>query len=213
MNSFTKSSGFGMATPLGGGGQGERRTGNRHLSVFKLARLVIGDHDQLCVIRNLSERGMMIQTHRPLRPEQRIAIEVRSDQCFPATVRWSRSNTAGVELDSPISVPELLQAAVTPTLRRGIKPRAPRFRRNAGAQIRLIDGRLATDLLDISLSGCCVRSVVGVHVRQIVTVQIAGLQDRRGEIRWIDHESTGIQFLQPLPLKDLDEWLVDNDDP
>ena len=183
----------------------DRRTGNRHLAVFKIARLIIGKHDQLCIIRNMSDRGMMLQTHRSLRTDQQIEIEVRSDQRFCGIVRWARVGSAGVELDEPIDVAALLRTA--PPIRRGAKPRAPRFRRQGTAIIRTGDRRIEAEIFDISVSGACVLALRGLHVRQIVTIAISGLEDRKGEIRWLDNETTGIQFLQPLPIRELDSWL------
>ena len=54
-------------------------------------------------IRNVSTRGMMIETTAPLKAGRTIEIGIEDWPVLPGTVKWSGGGRAGIRLDRPLS--------------------------------------------------------------------------------------------------------------
>lgn len=89
------------ATPSSGQPGGGRPA--RH-SLLLSARLTIGDEgEQRDVrVRNLSERGLMIELDRMLDPGTRVTLEMRGVGRVQGEVAWYAAGRAGVALDQLI---------------------------------------------------------------------------------------------------------------
>ena len=183
----------------------ERRQGDRHISVLRVARGAWGGRDQLCVVRNISEGGLMFEClHVPSVGEQ-LAIELRSDKQMQGVVRWVRDNSVGIALDCPIEVARMLREERGSLLR--VRPRAPRFVRRGPLRL-VVDGEaIAGETVDISVTGVSCRVDQPVHRAQPVVVAIDGIGATNALIRWIKGDVAGISFEKPLPWRPLQLWL------
>lgn len=191
----------------------ERRSGQRHMTVFKVARISGSNTDDLCLIRNISAHGVMVETLLPLHEGDHVTIEIRSDKHLDGTVRWSREGAAGIQFDHPINVNQTLgKDAQGRSLERA---RAPRFTRSAKANVRCERQLLSASISNISLSGAHVLAdyTDGLHPSDHVTITIDGLGAIGGAIRWLDADGIGIQFDRPLPFRQFEYWLQRRDHP
>ena len=183
-------------------GDGDRRTANRHVTVLKTARIEANLGDDLCLIRNISETGLMIQTCFPLKPSQHVVIEIRSDTYLEGTVRWARNDTAGIQLDTPTDTRVMLQA------KPGTRSRAPRFERCGIARIKGTQAVARAPIENISLSGLRIATDAQFRLHESVTVSIDGLSEATGEISWVTPHAVGVHFLQPLRFREFEAWLL-----
>lgn len=183
----------------------ERRTGNRHISVFRVGRLVDDHGDQICVIRNISSGGVMIEANRIPPPGARIIIEMRSDRYLPATVRWARESEVGVQFDVPIDVAAMLREERPSILRN--QPRAPRFIRSGTAKIIGTTEEAIAEVANISINGLGIRTPTRFARDEPVIVNVEGLGASRGIVRWSSNGETGIKLQPPLSYRLLAEWL------
>ncbi|MFX7845028.1 hypothetical protein ABTK14_22515, partial [Acinetobacter baumannii] len=71
---------------------------------------------------------MKIECNSPPATHLRVRVDLRSDRCLEATVRWSRAREAGLAFDAPIDVAEILREERLSIRRQ--QPRAPRFVRS-----------------------------------------------------------------------------------
>lgn len=185
----------------------ERREGNRHISVFRVGRLVFDGKDQLCVIRNISSGGVMIESNYAPPVDSHILIELRSDRSLPATVRWSRDREAGVSFETPIDVAAMLREERPSILR--MHPRAPRFQRHGRARImgrqQTVDGNID----NISINGLAVHASGAFAKDEPVVVVIDGLGATHAAVRWTTHDGVGLKLNAPLSYRALADWLDD----
>lgn len=185
----------------------DRRAANRHVTVLKTARLEVEGRDDLCLIRNISNTGLMIQTSFPLRKDQHVVIEIRSDSRIGGTVRWTHDHTVGIQLDEPTDLSAMLTVKVTDKAKR-TQSRAPRFQRRGTARIKSREDAKVAPIDNISLSGVRVATTGRFHVHDTVTVVIDGLTETPGEVSWTSGDAVGVHFFQPLKFRELEAWLL-----
>ncbi|HEV2567052.1 PilZ domain-containing protein [Sphingomonas sp.] len=182
----------------------DRRTGARHISVLRVARGLWNGRDQLCVVRNISEGGLMFECLHMPEVGQELVIELRSDKQMHGVVRWTRGNGAGVELDQPIDVERMLREERSSLLR--VRPRAPRFARRGPLRV-VVDGEtIAGEVVDISVTGVSCRLDAPVQ-RGPVVVAIDEVAVTNALVRWTKGDVAGISFEKPLPWRPFQLWL------
>lgn len=189
--------------------EADRRTGARYVTVMKVGRAIIGERDQLCLIRNFSTGGLKIDVPRELETNTPITIELRSDRVMHGTVRWAREHDAGIQIEGEVPAEHLLDNKPPSALLR-IRPRAPRFQRWAPVQIMYEGEEVYGTLVDISLQGACIETHPVGRKDDRVVLTIAGLPPRSAFIRWADHGRMGFHFERPWPFIDLANWLEDH---
>lgn len=185
----------------------ERREGNRHISVFRVGRLECNGRDQLCVIRNISAGGVMIEVNSPPPVDARIRVELRSDRSLCATVRWSREREVGVAFDAPIDVAAMLKEERSSILR--MQPRAPRFVREAAVRMASTLATMQGRISNISINGLAVTGPTPFAPNERVLATVEGLGAIHAVVRWSANGETGIRFAAPLSYRALADWLDD----
>lgn len=189
----------------------ERRADNRHISVFRVGRLACGGRDQLCVIRNISSGGAMIEANNMPGIGEHVRIDLRSDRCFMAVVRWVRQREIGVEFDEPIDVEAVLREERQSILRQ--QPRAPRFRRKGTARIVGAQGVSEGAITNISINGIAIQTPTVFAKDEPVIVSIDGLGAAHAFARWSANGETGLRLNTPLSYKALADWLDAHPEP
>lgn len=185
----------------------ERRLVNRAVAVLRVARLISDEGDQLCVVRNVSQTGVMVDTAQPPAPGDAVWLEFSTTVKVRGIVRWVVDYRFGVEFDAAT---DILKALDQPAGRlRRQRSRAPRFVREGKVQIGGAARPAEGTILNISLGG--VRAAVGrsdLAPGMRVKLDIAGLTTRDGQVRWIRSGIVGIWFNRPLPFNDFALWLA-----
>jgi hypothetical protein len=185
----------------------ERRDGERHLTLFRVGSVTIGDRRELCLIKNISAGGMLIRAYSQLEPGTSLSVELKHGEQIQGEVCWMRDNCAGISFDQPVDVVELLAGSLE-----GPKPRMPRVEIRCIASVRAgahVYGLLACD---VSQGGMKVRSDKQLAVGAEVVVTLPGLSPQHGVVRWHHSGCYGIAFNRLLALSELVAWLHDHRD-
>lgn len=179
-----------------------RRTGERHLTLFRVGSFQLNGRRELCMIRNISAGGMMIRAYCELQPAVRLSIELKSGQPVNGTVSWVRPPYSGIAFDTPIDVIEILSSAED-----GPRPRMPRVEAKCFATLR--DGGIQhrARLSDISQGGAKFECPEQMKAGTPVVASIVGLDPIAGVVCWSDDDCVGISFNGLLPLAEMIEWL------
>lgn len=188
----------------------DRREAERYVTVLKVGKAVVDGHDQLCLVRNMSRKGMKVMLPHGVKPDQRVAIELRSDQVINGTVRWAGENVAGVEFDEMVPVEVILQHKHTRSVLRQ-HPRSPRFDRHEKVRVECADGKFDARMINISLHGICIEINRVFRNDERIVVSVEGLPARSANVRWIGHNMTGLHFERPLSYAELSRWLEDHE--
>lgn len=179
-----------------------RRSGERHLTLFRVGSFQLNGRRELCMIRNISAGGMMIRAYCELQPDMRLSIELKSGQPVDGTVSWVRPPYSGVAFDAPIDVIGILSSAED-----GPRPRMPRVEANCFATLR--DGGIQhrARLSDISQGGAKFECHEPIKTGTPVVASIVGLDPIAAVVCWSDGDCVGVSFNRLLPLAEMIEWL------
>ena len=181
-----------------------RRGDQRHLTLFRVGSLAIGERRELCLIKNISAGGMMIRAYGTIVEGTRLSVELKCGQSIHGQVTWSRGSDIGVEFDARVDVLDLLAANSE-----GQRPRMPRIEIDCPATIR--DGAtvLRVKVADISQGGIKICHEARIIPGSDVVVTVPGLPAVAGVLRWNQGGCSGITFNALLPLPSLMGWLTE----
>lgn len=193
----------------GGLSADERREGRRHITVLRVAKVVRDSGDELCVIRNISDGGVMAHLYAPARIGERVSIEFKSGRALEGEVRWVRDSNAGIEFVEKIDIMRFL--AGEDDVSEGLLPRAPRLGLGMPATVRAGIRMHAVTIHDISQGGLKFGRLPATAVGDTLVFRIAGLPPLTGTVRWCDEEHAGVAFDTPLKLEQLARWVAEID--
>ena len=180
----------------------ERRDGDRHLTLFRVGSVNLGDRRELCLIKNISAGGMMIRAYCTVANGERLTVELKSGQPIAGNVTWVRDQTVGVAFDEPIDVIEVLSASME-----GPRPRMPRIEVDCHATVREGASTFRMRACDVSQGGIKVATSVVMPTGADVVVTLPGLPPLPGVVRWMEEGFGGITYNRLLPLPVLVGWL------
>lgn len=162
----------------------------------------------LCRIRNVSENGMMIESHRSLIVNRNICVELRSGTRLEGRVAWANQGRAGVQFHQPIDYKRVLaDANIAPASGKGALPRAPRFDIECAGRISNYGRSIDVVIENVSQSGARLRMSRPPKQESEVILSIPGLPSRRCVTRWATEEAAGLAFLDSIPYRDFSLWL------
>ncbi len=180
----------------------ERREDDRHMTLYRVGSLSIGERRELCLIKNISAGGMMARVYSSIPQGTQVSVELKCGQPIAGTVSWSREPDVGISFDRPIDVLEILSASLE-----GPRPRMPRVAVDSIVTVR--DGASVYRLRagDISQGGIKVHCERPISPGSGVVVTMAGLEPLPAVVRWCESGQIGLTFNRSLPLHLLVEWL------
>ncbi len=181
---------------------GERREGERHLTLFRVGSIMIGDRRELCLIKNISAGGMMIRAYCAIPEGTQLSIELKSGQPVTGKVSWTSGQNVGVAFDAPIDIIEILSASAE-----GPRPRMPRV--EVACVVALRDGANIHRLpvCDISQGGLKVKGGPDLEHGGDLVVSLPGMEPQPAALRWRHDGHLGISFNRLIPLAQLVAWL------
>ncbi|MFM9977344.1 MAG: PilZ domain-containing protein [Sphingomonadaceae bacterium] len=184
----------------------------RLTTILLVARMSIGQRDDLCRVRNISVGGMRIETLASVEVGQAIDVELKNGVSVRAEVMWVRDAAAGVRFEAPVDIAEVLAPAGKTRAAAGERTmRSPRLSAQCPVELRQNGRALPADLINISQGGAQVRAAERLRLDDDVVVAIPGLDVRMAVVRWAKDNVIGLGFIEKLRFKELAEWLAGPD--
>jgi hypothetical protein len=190
--------------------QPDRRRHGRHLTILRVGALIIDGRRELCLIRNISAGGLMAHVYSGIEVDQRLSVELKSDQNVPGRVLWVDEANIGVGFDEPIDVEEIL--AVQAVSANGWRPRLPRVEVDRLGTLRAGARTFAVSTCDISQGGVKVEIDQPLQPGEEVVFTPEKFRPVQGVVRWYHGGVCGISFNQVIPFHELMRWLRDDAD-
>jgi hypothetical protein len=180
----------------------EARADERHLTLFRVGAMIIGDRRELCLIKNVSASGMMVRTYSTMTEGRPVSVELKQGQLVHGHVRWVREFNVGIAFDERIDVVDLLSASMD-----GPRPRMPRVEVNCAAAARQGSTQSSLKVHDVSQGGIKAEASRSLETGEDIVVTLPGMPPMHGIVRWRDGAIHGISFNRLLALSELVEWL------
>lgn len=196
-------------TPADQEATGERRQGARHVAVMRVAKLHTAHGEELCLVRNISDRGLKARIYSDLHARDPLTVEFKSGHRVSGSVIWRQEDQIGVEFDEVHDHVALLNGDEDPPT--GFQPRAPRVCLEMPGRVRCGARYHRIMLRDISQGGAKVRLAppdCWDEGETTLVLTLPGLSPIEGMLRWHDPEIGGVTFNVPIPLETLARWIV-----
>jgi hypothetical protein len=183
----------------------ERREGERYVTILRVGVLVIDGRRELCLIRNVSAGGLMAHVYSPVRPGQRVVVELKSNQQIEGEVEWVRDADAGIAFDVKVDISQLL--ANPAVLENGWRPRLPRVEIDRLATLRVGARTYWVHTRDVSQGGVKIETDQPLETGTAVMITLENLRPLAATVRWQKGRACGIAFNDLLPFEELIAWL------
>lgn len=181
----------------------ERRTGERHLTLFRVGTMVVDQRRELCLIKNISAGGAMLRLYTGgVAVGQELTVELKCGQPLHGRVAWLQEPNVGLTFDQPVDVVAMLTQN-----EEGPRPRMPRIQCTSFVTIREGASIHRGRACDISQGGVKIETPVSFARNAEVVVTLPGLAPQPGVVRWTDSGFAGVTFNRLLSLPVLIEWL------
>ncbi|MES2902576.1 MAG: PilZ domain-containing protein [Pseudomonadota bacterium] len=180
----------------------DRREGERHLTLFRVGAMTVDGRRELCLIKNISEGGMMIRPYCQLREGAELTIELKTGFLVSCKVAWLHEGSVGVEFDRPVDIVEILSSSSE-----GPRPRMPRIEVDCFANVRDGGEVHRMRVQDISQGGVKLESNRVIDAGADLVLSLPGLAPQPAAVRWCEDGCLGVTFNRLLPLAELVDWL------
>ena len=180
----------------------ERRDSDRHMTLYRVGSLSIGDRRELCLIKNISAGGMMVRSYCTVPEGTALAVELKCGQPITGIASWYDAPHVGIAFDTPIDVIDILSTSM-----QGPRPRMPRIEVDSMVTLREGASTFRMRACDISQGGLKLACETTIPPGSDVVVSIPGIEAQRAVVRWSEDGQMGITFNRLLPLPSLVGWL------
>lgn len=184
----------------------ERRSHNRYKTVLRVAKLSASDARGLCVIRNVSPGGMLIDVHSSFEPGEAVTIELSDERQIAGRIAWQQQGLTGIQFNERVDIDVIL--AKPTKLSDGKSPRLPRLEVQSPAKVQHEGRTIAAEMRDVSQRGAKLRSDEAFARDARLLILVPGLGQLQATVRWSDDDSFGVAFGEIVPINDLMEWIA-----
>jgi hypothetical protein len=185
--------------------ENDRRAAPRHLTLLRVALLHAGSTRDLCIIRNLSARGVSASVYRHLDIGDCVEIEFRSDERLPGEVVWTRGQEVGIAFPADIDVEAVLASRWVSE--NGKQQRLPRIDMECACRVRVGSNFYLGKLRNISQGEAKVDVQRPFQGTGDATLTLPEFGTIDCTIRWSGKTTVGLCFNERLPFVVLAQWL------
>lgn len=194
MQNFAQSQAL-SSQPIQGGA--ELRGAPRFALMLRSAKLIAGDGEYLCIIRDVSETGIKLRLFHAVPRIGTLMIETASGQHYPMELVWEANNEAGFRFANRIDVDAFVSEA-------GPYPKRPlRLRVHHAATLRFEGHSMDVTILDISRQGARIESSTKLAIGQKFWLEARELPLFQGTVCWRRMPDYGVVFGQVMGLEEL----------
>ncbi len=181
----------------------ERRTSPRFSTVCFDVKVSRGDNVSLFRARNISNAGIMLNTHVALDIGEHVLIGVADQPTMHGTVLWCNERCCGIQFDRTIDCRALLQAGAA----------QKRDDRRGGA-LRVATRKLATsyaengiravNVINVSRRGMGLAHDGSLKTDMLLKLIVESGIEREARVRWASDGRAGVRLLQPLTCEEIE---------
>jgi len=182
----------------------ERRSRPRLTPLVQPAKLICGDSEYFCIVRDASENGMKIHHFGHLPPASDFLVQLTNGESIPVSVVWANDSQAGVRFDSSVDIARIVSLAL------GEYPRRPlRINTSFSALLGWQDEDYPAQVTNLSVKGARVTCEHYFALDQLLRLTTVFLRPIYAKVRWRRHHEFGLVFETTLGFEELAEALAD----
>ena len=174
----------------------EKRGAPRYTSLIRAAKLVCGQGEFVCVIRDVSAKGVSLRTFHGLPTDASVSLELQNGETHELSMVRSRDYDASYTFVEPVKVERLIQESWT------YPKRQLRLNIMMPATISTLTQRSNAFVTNLSQQGARVDCDNVFAIDQAVRLENDYLSDTRCRVRWRRDASYGLAFQNFLSLRE-----------
>lgn len=178
-----------------------RRAVGRIQTVLRIGRVIADQDEGLVKVRNLSDQGARLQLKIPVKPGDKLSLELGHDAVMPGRIVWVSDGDCGLQFDHEIDCAGMLVRLANQS-RSGLS-RAVRLPIALPAITRSQNGLRRTIVEDISQRGMKLRNDNHFAEGLRVSVTLPSGLERSGVVRWTKENVAGVMLLDPFSAQEL----------
>lgn len=177
--------------------QQSQRQSHRANLMLRRAKLVCQSGEYLCLIRDVSEKGVGLGFLHDVPPEPRTLLQLANGMTYPVERVWAQSRQAGYRFGCTTTLDEFLREDSQHPLRP--------LRLRIEGKARVQDRRHAMDalLVDLSCEGAKIICEDDLRSQGLISFELPGLAPQLANVRWNEGDYFGLQFQHPLSTEEL----------
>lgn len=175
----------------------DQRVAARHTLLIRSAKLIIGEVEYLCVLRDASESGVSLRLFHPIRATTRMALELQNQERHAVELVWYNEDKMGLRFCERTDIARLIELP-EPYSRRPIRVRV----KTPGA-IACGDDNTMCTILDLSQSGAKLSTHRSFALDQRLRLIATGMPKVQGRVRWRRDNRLGLAFETTFQLSEL----------
>lgn len=178
------------------GGGPEQRGAPRVALLLRPAKLICGEAEYFCLIRDISSSGVRVKLFHALPESGPFTLELRNGKKYPLTFAWAKDDSAGFSFVEDVEIDELIDEA-------GEFPkRQLRLKMSLPVYLRTGDKIVRGEAHNLSQQGARVDCSEYLRIDQLVMLSIADLPEIATKVRWRRRGHYGLLFEDTFPLRD-----------
>lgn len=185
----------------------ERRAHDRHVALLRVAVIHAGGKKDLCVVKNISSKGLSAAAYRKFESGERVQIEFKSGELLSGSVVWEQGWEIGIVFPAPIDVEAVLASRWNTEV--GRRRNLPRIEVACDARLNTGLRSVGARLRDIFQGGARVEIEDPDLDRGSIVLHLPDLPPLPGVLRWTREAEAGISFNACLSFERLARWIED----
>ncbi|MCF8882909.1 PilZ domain-containing protein [Erythrobacter sp. SN021] len=175
---------------------GDQRGAPRFTSLIRAAKLVCGQGEFVCVIRDVSATGVSVRTFHPLPTDKTVALELQNGESYELQLVRGEGCEASYKFDRPIVVERLIHEDWH------YPKRQLRLNITLPLKVSALTGSAEAITLNISQQGARIECDAVFAIDQRVTISCEQLPDIRCKVRWRKDSNYGLVFEDTFSLRE-----------
>jgi hypothetical protein len=176
---------------------GDPREAPRLALLIRAAKLVAGDAEFLCIVRDASESGVSVRLFHALPPELPLALEMPNGDRHALERVWEDEGRAGFRFRDPVDIARIVESP-SEFARRGV-----RVRMAVPCEITAGGRRVPATIRNLSQHGALLSTTEPLSLIQRVRLQASGMPEIAAKVRWRRHDHYGLSFEDTFQLSEL----------
>ncbi|MCA0910048.1 PilZ domain-containing protein [Qipengyuania gaetbuli] len=174
----------------------EQRGAPRYTSLIRSAKLVCGQGEFLCVVRDVSSTGISIRAFHALPTDPTLALELQNGESYEIVQVRANGTEGSYRFKTPVVVERLVHETWNYPKRQ--------LRLNIAIPLKLSSLTQSAEAvtLNISQQGARVECDAVFAIDQILKVEGEGFNDTRAKVRWRRDSNYGLVFENTFSLRE-----------
>lgn len=177
-------------------GGNDQRGAPRYTSLIRAAKLVCGQGEFVCVIRDVSSTGVSIRTFHALPTDKAVALELQNGETYELELVRSDGFDASYRFAAPVAVDRLIRENWS------YPKRALRLNIMLPLTVTSLAGRTEAFTVNLSQQGSRIECDHVFAIDQRLTIGCEHMPDVRCKVRWRRDANYGLVFEDTFSLRE-----------